>query len=47
MENETNNGTLLDTVHRCLMCNAIAYKISDGEFVCSVCGFKWTVGGHA
>ena len=43
IENETEG--LLDTIHKCLMCNSEAYDCEECEFVCSDvnCNFKWKV----
>lgn len=37
--------TLADTVHRCLMCNELAYEYKEDAFRCSdkECDFIWTV----
>lgn len=43
MEEELEIKSLLDIVHRCLMCNSLAYATSDDEFECSECGFVWKV----
>lgn len=36
---------LIDTLHRCITCNAPAYEVGKGEYKCSVrkCGCKWRV----
>ncbi len=47
MENtEENKGTLLDTLHNCLMCNAQAYEVRKNKYECSdtdECNFTWEV----
>jgi len=38
--------TLADTVHRCLMCNELAFEYEKDKYKCSDpdnCDFKWTV----
>lgn len=36
---------LLDTIHKCLMCNETAYEYKENEYVCSdkQCNFTWMV----
>lgn len=37
--------TMVETIHKCLRCNKMAYEIVDGVFKCSddKCGFKWEI----
>jgi hypothetical protein len=34
---------MIETIHKCLRCNKIAYQTDDSVFKCSddKCGFKW------
>jgi len=34
---------LLDTLHKCIMCNATAYEVKDDKYECSRCDFEWEV----
>ena len=36
---------MIETVHRCLRCNKVAYEIVDGVFKCSDnnCAFEWEI----
>lgn len=43
---ETNEvQTMADTVHRCLMCNELAFEYEEDKFRCGDknCQFEWTV----
>lgn len=37
--------TMIETIHRCLRCDKMAYEIDDGVFKCSDdgCAFEWEV----
>lgn len=37
------NNTLLDTIHKCLRCEAPAYEVKENEYRCSECDFTWEV----
>lgn len=37
------NQSLLDTLHRCLRCDAPAYEVGNEEYACSECDFTWEV----
>ena len=44
MENIENvEEGLLDTLHKCIMCNATAYEVDEDRYECSECTFKWEV----
>jgi len=40
---ESTEKGLLDTLHKCIMCNSTAYKVEDGRYECSKCSFEWRV----
>ena len=45
METVETKTTLLDTLHRCLMCNSVAYEVADNKYKCSnrECNCTWKV----
>lgn len=45
MSEEYKKPKMLDTLHKCLMCNAKAYEYDEGRYVCSNndCEFTWRV----
>ena len=45
MKEIEESKTLADTVHRCLMCNELAYEHKENEFRCNDkdCAFIWMV----
>ncbi len=40
---EENNKGLLDTIHKCVMCNAAAYEVGEKEYSCTECECTWKV----
>jgi len=40
---EENTKGLLDTIHRCIMCDAPAYEVSENEYSCTECDCVWKV----
>lgn len=40
---ETCEVKMADYIHKCLMCDSLAYETSPTEYVCSVCNFSWEV----
>ena len=44
MENtERTKEGLLDTLHKCIMCEAPAYEVKKDNYECSRCDFEWEV----
>ena len=45
MEIKETKKTLLDTIHKCIMCNKLAYEVGDNEYKCSNsdCKYTWKV----
>jgi ribosomal protein L37E len=37
------NQNLLDTLHRCLRCDELAYEEENNKYSCSECDFTWEV----
>ncbi len=42
IKEESNEG-LLDTIHKCIMCDAPAYEVAENEYKCTECDCIWKV----
>ena len=37
--------SMVDYIHKCLMCNAISYEKEENVWCCPTCDFEWEVTG--